>query len=186
MRFQRHSELEGKHAFLAPSSYHWLNYDEDHLRERFKTAMNAQLGTELHLFAHEAIRLGIRLPDDGATLSRYVNDAIDMGMHCEVPLYFSRNCFGHADAICFDEITLNIHDLKNGVTPADHRQLEIYAALFCFEYVKTPFEIDIELRIYQNDQVQVTHPYPETIAHIMNKIVQFDQVIEEMRRGGSV
>ena len=28
MNFNRHSDLEGQHAFLGASKYHWINYDE--------------------------------------------------------------------------------------------------------------------------------------------------------------
>lgn len=31
MNFKKHSELEGKHAFLSPSGYHWINYDDEKL-----------------------------------------------------------------------------------------------------------------------------------------------------------
>ena len=29
MNFNRHSNIEGKHAFLGASKYHWINYDEE-------------------------------------------------------------------------------------------------------------------------------------------------------------
>ena len=29
MNFNRHSELEGKHAILGASKYSWLNYDDE-------------------------------------------------------------------------------------------------------------------------------------------------------------
>jgi hypothetical protein len=31
----------------------------------------------------------------------YVNDAIGYNMKVEQPLYYSENCFGHADTLCF-------------------------------------------------------------------------------------
>lgn len=105
-------------------------------------------------------------------------------MAVEQPLYYSDNCYGHADAICFRQGILRIHDLKTGIIEASEHQLEVYAALFCLEYVLTPFEIDIELRIYQSDEVRVFAPYPETIARIMDKIIIFDQAIEEMKVRG--
>ena len=151
MNFNDHSHLAGKYAFLSPSSYHWLNYDDHKLEARFISAMAARRGTELHLFAQEAIRLGIKLPKTPTTLNLYVNDAIGYRMRCEVPLFYSYNCFGHCDAISFRRNKLRISDLKNGITPASHKQLEVYAALFCLEYLVSPYDIEIELRIYQRD-----------------------------------
>ena len=29
MIFNRHDELEGLHAFLSASNYHWINYSEE-------------------------------------------------------------------------------------------------------------------------------------------------------------
>ena len=185
MNFNSHSRLEGRHAFLSPSQYHWINYSEERLADRYSTARKAQRGTELHLFAHEAIRLGIKLPDDGSTISMYVNDAIGYKMQVEQPLYYSDNCFGHADTLAFRTALLRVHDLKTGDTPASAHQLEVYAALFCLEYIITPHEIDFELRIYQNNEVSSFVPFPETIVHIMDKIVLFDQRIEELKEVGA-
>jgi hypothetical protein len=137
------------------------------------------------MFAHEAIRLGINLPDIQKTLNMYVNDAIGYKMAVEQPLYYSPNCFGHADTLCFRNDFLRIHDLKTGIVGASNKQLEIYAALFCLEYIISPFEIQTELRIYQNDNVHVFEPFPETISMIMEKIVTFDQAIEEMKARGA-
>ncbi len=185
MNFNDHSELSGKHAFLSPSNYHWVGYSEQKLEARYISVRAAQKGTELHAFAHEAIRLGIKLPSSRKTLHLYVNDAIGYKMTVEQSLYYSPNCFGHADTIAFRRGLLRVHDLKTGVHGASERQLEVYAALFCLEYIMSPFEIEIELRIYQNDDVRVFHPYPETISMIMEKIVQFDQSIEEMKAKGA-
>lgn len=184
MNFNVHSELVGKHAFLSPSSYHWLNYTDDKLKDRYISVRAAMRGTELHEFAHRAIALGVRLPEEEKTLSQYVNDAIGFKMSCEQPLYYSDNCYGHADTICFRSDLLRIHDLKTGVTDASHHQLEIYAALFCLEYIISPHEIKIELRIYQNNEIKVFTPYPETISMIMEKIILFDQLIEDIKNGG--
>jgi len=145
--------------------------------------MAAKRGTDLHEFAHEAVRLGIKLPKTPKTLNLYVNDAIGYRMRCEVGLYYSHNCFGHCDAISFRQNKLRISDLKTGITPASHKQLEVYAALFCLEYVVSPFEIDIELRIYQENDVRLHIPEPETIVYIMEKIVEFDKKIEAFREG---
>lgn len=185
MNYNRHSNLEGKHAFLSPSSYHWINYSEEKLAQRFESAMSARRGTQLHDFAHEAIKLGIRLPDEPKTLNMYVNDAIGYRMQSEMALYYSENCFGHADALVFRNGLLRIHDLKNGITPASPHQLEIYAAIFCLEYVISPHEIDIELRIYQNDEVSAFEPFPITIVHLMDRIILFDQKLNQLKEEGA-
>lgn len=181
MNFNAHSNLVGKHAFLGASTYHWINYSEEHLDERFFAAMAAQRGTELHAFAHEAIRLGIKLPKTRTSLNLYVNDAIGYRMTPEQPLYVSDNCFGTADAISFRRNMLRIHDLKTGVTPASVHQLEVYAAMFCMEYKFNPFDIDIEMRIYQNDDVTAYEADNNVIMHIIDKIVTFDKRINALR-----
>lgn len=184
MIFNKHSDLAGQHAFLGASKYHWINYDSEKLAEVWWNAQAARRGTELHAFAHEAIRLGIKLPETGKTLNRYVNDAIGFRMNIEQVLYYSPNCYGHADTAAFGKDILRIHDLKTGVIPGSMHQLEIYAALFCLEYGVKPGKIETELRIYQNDEVLVNNPDVDVIAHIMSKIIVFDQQIEEMKLKG--
>lgn len=182
MQWNDHSNLEGKHAVLAPSSYHWLNYDDDKLRERYKGMMAKDLGTRLHKWAEDTIRLGIKQPRSEKTLYMYVNDAIKFGMRVEQPLMFSWNCYGHADAISFDGKILRIHDLKTGETVAHMEQLEIYAALFCLEYNRDPHDFEIELRIYQTDQIAIFKPEPQDIIDIMNTIIRMDGIIEQLKR----
>ena len=181
MIFNSHSDLSGKHAFLSPSSYHWLNYDDRKLEARFIAAMAAKRGSDLHALAHEAIRLGIKLSKTNQSLSTYVNDAIGYRMVCEQPLFYSENCFGTADTISFRRNKLRIHDLKTGITPTSEHQLEVYAALFCLEYGVDPFSIEIELRIYQRDEIRVFEPFSELINSIMSRIIDFDQQIEGIK-----
>lgn len=183
MLFNRHSGLEGRHAFLSPSNYHWLRYDDQRLETRFFAAMAARKGTDLHALAHEAIRLGVKLSRANRALATYVNDGIGYKMSCEQPLYYSENCFGHADTLSFRRNFLRIHDLKTGISRASLEQLEVYAAIFCLEYDVSPFEIRIELRIYQGDDVQIYEPNSEKILAIMEKIVEFDQKIELIKEG---
>jgi hypothetical protein len=178
MLFNQHSGLVGKHAFLSPSTASWLNYDEQKLEARFYAAMAARRGTDLHDLAHKAIRLGVKLAKSNQALSTYVNDAIGYKMACEQILYYSDNCFGTADTICFRRNKLRIHDLKTGIVHTSVRQLEVYAALFCLEYGVSPFETDIELRIYQRDEIRPFNPEPELIMEIMDKIIIFDRQIE--------
>jgi len=115
------------------------------------------------------------------TLSLYVRDAIDLGMVPEQLLFVSRNCFGTADTIGFRKNKLNIHDLKTGITRTSHHQLENYAAFFCLEYGFDPFDIEIELRIYQNDEIRVYDADPAAIVAIMKTIIEFDAYIEKRR-----
>ena len=181
MNFNEHSALAGEHAFLSPSVYHWVNYDEEKLRQRYSTFMAARRGTELHEFASEAIRLGVKLSHSKKTLNLYVNDAIGYRMTPEQVLYFSPNCFGTADAISFRGKELRIHDLKTGVAKASMTQLEVYTALFCLEYGHQPSDIYTELRLYQNDGVLVHTPDPMEIARIMGQIILFDKRLNELR-----
>lgn len=181
MRFDRHSTYAEKHAFLSPSKPAWINYDDDKLERVFHTAMAAQRGTRLHALAHQLIREGVRLPDTPATLNSYVNDAIGFRLESEITLFYSENCFGSPDSLGFRNNLLRIHDLKTGTNEASMTQLIIYAALFCLEYRFKPFDIQIELRIYQNDEVKVYIPDPDEIFHVMDRIITADKQLEYLR-----
>lgn len=181
MNFNRHLDLAGKHAFLGASKYHWINYDDDKLVESYSRYLAVQKGTILHDFAAQCIILGQKLPKSRKTLNMYVNDAIGFKMTPEQVLYYSENCFGTADAICFRNGLLRIHDLKTGVIPAHMEQLLVYAALFCLEYRVKPAEIEVELRLYQNDEVLVHNPEVDEIAPIMDKVVTFDKLIKKIK-----
>ncbi len=181
MNFNKHLGFEGQHAFLSASKYHWINYDEDKLALTYSKFLAVKKGTELHEFAAQCIRLGQKLPKSKKTLNMYVNDAIGFRMIPEQILFYSDNCFGTADAIIFRNGALRIHDLKTGEIPAHMEQLEIYAALFCLEYKMKPSEIDIELRLYQNDEVLYHKPTAEDIVPIMDKIITFDKVISRIK-----
>ena len=183
MFFNKHLNLVGTHSFLSPSNYHWINYDEDKLDRTFFASMAAKRGSEIHSFAKEAIRLGIRLPTAKKTLNLYVNDAIGYQMVPEQVLYYSPNCYGTSDAIGFKvrQKLLRIHDLKTGFTEASVHQLEVYAAIFCLEYRMLPTTIRMEFRIYQQDQIKIYDGDPDVITHIMDRIVTFDKRINAMR-----
>lgn len=181
MNFNKHLNLEGQHAFLGASKYHWINYSEDKVVESYNKFLATLKGTTLHEFAAQCIKLGQKLPKSKKTLNNYVNDAIGYKMTPEQVLYYSENCFGTADAICFRNHLLRIHDLKTGVIPAHMEQLKIYAALFCLEYKFKPSDIDIELRIYQNDEVLCHNPTAEEIVPIMDKIINFDKAINKVK-----
>lgn len=187
MIFNSHLHLEGQHAFLSASKYHWVNYDEEKLVNSFRTAQAAMKGTETHEFAFQCIKRRQKLPRSKKTLNMYVNDALGFRMQPEQLLYYSDNCFGTADAISFKpnpetgRHLLRIHDLKTGVSPSSMKQLEIYTALFCLEYGFRPGELDVELRIYQKDDVEIHVPNVEDIVHIIGKIIKYDQLIENLR-----
>lgn len=181
MNFNEHWNLEGRHAFLSPSQYHWINYDLEKLEERFYNSKAAERGTELHEYAATAIKLRRKQPKTKDTICMFVNDAIGYSMTPEQPLYYSENCFGTADAISFNKNLLRIHDLKTGVTPASMTQLEVYASIFCLEYGYDPKDIDMELRIYQSNEKIIEIPDPEIIFSIMDTIIQFDATIEKFK-----
>lgn len=181
MNFNKHSTLEGQHAFLGASKYHWINYTDEKLTETYSKFLAVQRGTVLHEFAAQCIRLGQKLPKSTKTLNMYVNDAIGFRMIPEQILYYSENCFGTADSISFRRNILRIHDYKSGTIPAHMEQLQIYAALFCLEYKVKPVDINIELRLYQNDEIIIDNPDQEIIVPIMDKIITFDKIINRIK-----
>ena len=101
MNFNKHSTLEGQHAFLGASKYHWINYDDEKIATAYANHLATLKGTQLHEFAAQCIRLGQKLPRSEKTLNMYVNDAIGFKMIPEQILVYSDNCFGTADAILF-------------------------------------------------------------------------------------
>lgn len=181
MNFNKHSALEGQHAFLGASKYHWINYDDEKIATAYANHLATLKGTQLHEFAAQCIRLGQKLPRSEKTLNMYVNDAIGFKMIPEQILVYSENCFGTADAILFRNNFLRIHDLKTGIIPAHMEQLLIYASLFCLEYHVKPGEIEMELRIYQNNDVQIANPTAEDIVPIMDKIITADKIIKKIK-----
>jgi len=186
MNFNKHSEVDGKHAFLSPSSYHWVNYTDQKLVAKFYSYRAADRGTALHRIAQQCITHKIKLSKSYPTMSMYVADAIAYQMEVEQPLFYSINCFGTVDAISFRRNKLRIHDLKTGITPASFKQLEVYTSIFCLEYNIDPRDIDIELRIYQNDAVDKHVPDPDTILAIMDRIIDFDSKLELLKAEGEL
>lgn len=180
MKFHEYSSLEGMHAPFSPSQSSWLRYNDDKAIEVFMNKKAAEMGTRLHQWAKDTIDLGLKQPRSKKTLYAYVNDAIGYKMDTEVVLFYSPRFFGTADAICFRNNFLRIHDLKTGKTPVHMEQLEIYAALFCLEYQVKPGEIDMELRIYQNNEIVIHNPTAEDILPIMDKIVHLDKLLESI------
>lgn len=189
MRFNRHSELDGKHALLSASQPYWLNDDAEKLLARVDKANNAVLGTRKHELAHDLISLRQELPNTSQTLNMYVNDCIGYGMMTEQVLFYSFFAFGTADAIQFrteadGRRVLRIFDLKTGTGRCDKRQLLIYAAYFCLEYKIKPVGIEYDLRIYQNDEIEFVETTAEDIAYIMDDIIRKDKMIREYNETG--
>ena len=77
---------------------------------------------------------------------------------------------------------LKVFDLKTGMVPAHVEQLLIYNALFCLEYKYEPKHLDIEDRIYQTGQIIAVQPDPNDIKAICNQIIEFDSIINEVKK----
>lgn len=204
MIFTQHTDLRGKHAFLAPSQPHWLRYTDEQLYQKYVSTYAQSMGTSLHELAETLIRNNLKIkkgdkltvlshllsdgiPRDVIDMDRiynnfmtYVNDAIGYKLTPEQILYYSDFCFGTADAISFRNNFLRIHDYKSGTTPAKMEQLMVYAALFCLEYKVKPGEIETELRIYQNDEVIFHNPTAEELLPVMDSIIQHSKALERM------
>lgn len=209
MVFKTYSELEGLHAFMSPSNYHWINYDPDKLVDRYRKAKAVERGTRLHEFAHEAIELHQKLAGAHDTVAMFVNDAIGYKMTSEQPLFYSWKCFGTTDAISYKRNYLRIHDLKTGETEAHMEQLRVYAALFCLNYqavvrelrregkgdIEIARELDvspkelhfdpmkmngIELRIYQLGEIRVEEADPNEIVRLMEIIIADDDILRNV------
>lgn len=206
MIFNKHLELEGRHAILSPSKHYWLNYDDEGLMKNYISSFATEIGTLVHEYASDRIRF--RMPMDAENeeaknsllvfllkngipfkvidldrifynLVPYVNDAIGYRMDSEIMLKYSDLCFGTADAISVRRNWLRIHDLKTGQTPASMDQLLCYAGLFFLEYKRDyrPQTMKVELRIYQNQEVLVNQPSSEEVKAVMDKIIHGDSVL---------
>lgn len=186
MNFNKHFDLKDKHAILSPSKPFWLNYDRDQLRNFIISQNAAARGTRLHDLAAKLIEEGYRLRGSTQTMTAYVNDAIGYGMTPEVALFYSDKCFGHADAIDYSRGVLRIHDLKTGSGPVHMEQLEIYAALFLLEYERVmgvnPSNTKVNLRIYQNDDVQESSPDKDRMEEIICAIKEKEAWAQESVR----
>jgi len=186
MEWNDHWRLEGRHATLSPSGYHWLNYDPDKMRRVTWNNYSKEDGTKMHELASNMILYSIMPENNENALNQFVIDALTMfdeSMSSEVLLYYSDECFGTADAIYYDEETkhLQVHDLKTGVSKPSFKQLWIYCALFCLEYDKKPEDLTFECRLYQLGAMDIDSPDPKDIRAIMNQIVSMSNVIEGVR-----
>ena len=181
MNFAKHYNLKDQHALLGASKYQWIRYTDEKIAELYFANKAKEEGTRIHALASELIELGIKLPNNKKTLNMFVNDAIGYKMNSEQVLYYSMNCFGTADAICFRNNMLRIHDLKTGKVPAHFEQLMVYAALFCLEYDFKPSDIGMELRIYQSNDVLFMNPDVSDIVPIMDRIITADKIISKIQ-----
>lgn len=195
--FRKHPEIEGRHAPLSASKYSWLRYDDEKLVDVFDRMMAAHLGTKKHEYAKMAIELGQKQPHNGQTLNMYINDCIGWRMTPEVPLVYSEFIFGTCDAMRYGELPgmtlydeyrelgfrhlLRASDLKTGDRPTKMDQLLIYVAIFFLEYRVDPADCLIELRIYQNDDIDLLIPSTADIVEIMDHIVHCDEVLKAQK-----
>ena len=62
MIFNKHLELEGRHAILSPSKHYWLNYDDEGLMKNYISSFATEIGTLVHEYASDRIRF--RMPMD--------------------------------------------------------------------------------------------------------------------------
>lgn len=128
MNYTRHSELEGKHAFLGASKSGWLRKSPDELFRAYARTYITTIGTAIHDIARKHIKhsFPVTLDDKNSVLLSlvedykiplqiidaavdfasvfdnfmiYVNDCIDYDMVPEQILYYSYNCFATTDAI---------------------------------------------------------------------------------------
>ena len=161
---------DGEHAFLGASNHAWYNYDDEKLVRIYINKLAASRGTAIHALACSLIKLKVKLPENGSTLSLYVNDAIKLGLRPEEKLFYSKFAYGTADCIDFKDGILRVSDLKTGKTKVSFLQLMIYAALFFLCYPEIPLKNvkKIELRIYQNNEILEENPEPsETYLEIL-------------------
>lgn len=198
------------HAILSPSKHTWIDYDNERLFNYICSSYATTIGTLLHELAEKLIANKIKVTKSEArkmimlhlldnkvprsiidveryipNFVAYVNDAIGFDMIPEVKVKYSDNAFGRIDAFRFNEkkMHLRIHDYKSGVTKPCLRQLEIYTAYFCLEYNIKPKDIDIELRIYHQDDIIIGLPKAPDIVPIMDKVITQDKFITSLKEG---
>lgn len=201
MQWHDHSEIEGLHAFLSPSKKTWISYDFEKLEAAYANSWATTIGTVLHAFAERRILRKKRITNKSKesiedfmyengipeklidieqyfeNLAAFVNDAIGFRMRPEQGLKISDDCFGHADAISYDERKkiLRISDYKSGKTEPSMDQLLIYAALFFVEYSKELgirlSDLKVELRIYYQGQIIYYEPEEDVMAHMVDVVL---------------
>ena len=121
MIFNKHSELEGKHAILSPSKHYWMNYDDEALIKNYISSFATEIGTLVHEYAADRIRFRMPLDSENEeaknsllifllengipfrvidldrifyNLVPYINDAIGYKMDSEVKLNIQTSVLG--------------------------------------------------------------------------------------------
>lgn len=72
MQWNKHSDLEGKHAFLSASKHYWLGYSEERLITSFQNENRKELGTVLHAFAAANIENCITMPKSNRDMIKMI------------------------------------------------------------------------------------------------------------------
>jgi hypothetical protein len=57
-----------------------------------------------------------------------------------------------------------------------------FTLLYSVSNIEKPSDIQIELRLYKNDEVIVWNPTAEDIVPIMDKIIHLNKLLEEIDR----
>lgn len=208
MSWNGYSSQNEQHAFLSPSKVSWIRYSEEELYSAYIRSFSPAIGTALHELAHDLIvkcvtlskadrkmvlfhllendipRVAIDMNALYPNFMAYVNDSLMYGLTPEVKLQYSDVCFGHADAVGFENNLLRIFDLKTGTTPAHMEQLMIYAALFCLQNKIKPATIQTELRLYQGGNVQVVSPDWKDIYEFTQIIIKNSNYIQKISEKG--
>ena len=179
------NRYRSKYATMIGTALHEIA--ADHIKERYKLSDTVRDKKHLmYLLTTELLQYKIpkNVIDIDAfykTIMMNINDGIRYRMDPEKLFDFSDNCFGTADAVSFKNKLLRIHDLKTGKIPAHMEQLEIYAALFCLEHKLKVSDIDIELRIYQNEEILSFNPTVDDIVPIMDTIINADKYVNAFK-----
>lgn len=182
VRFEPRPDLEGRHALLSPSQYHWIRYDEDKFDRIYHTRLAAARGTAEHEFAAMAIKLGRRQPANKDSLNMFINDSIRWRLEPEVALYADEMFFGHADAAGYKKGVFRVSDYKSGETKTSMDQLKCYVALFCIQFDMSPFEFNAEMRIYQFNEIREELAEPHDIMIIIDRWKTFSKRAADIRR----
>lgn len=199
-----HLDIVGKHAIFGASNWRWINYENDEdFAQAMVSKWATDIGTGAHEFAARHIRRGIKLdssrlaknelllylledckiPEYAIDIPRlfdnvrnYVNDCVGFHMTPEVPIKYADAVFGTADAVQYDDKVLRIFDLKTGMLAGHMEQLMVYAAFYCLDYRVKPFDISMELRIYQNNEIALLNPDPNDIQRIIDQAIRANKI----------
>ena len=67
IKWNDHSKLEGLHAFLGASQWHWINWNDEIFEKRFASQYSTTLGTAIHELASQCIKSRTKL-----TMEEYI------------------------------------------------------------------------------------------------------------------